>query len=367
MRVVYEVSKELARMGHDVTIYTNEIEKDRQIHVDGVNVCYFRCIKLPLIGNFNIHISLDMYNTIRENITKFDVVHLHECRGFPHIYIWRYCQKYNIPYVIQTDGALPKAIVGQSIYIKIIKYIYDFALGDSVLHDAAKLIAVSKEEANYAKKLDINSGKIVIIYCGMDVQSFNALPLSGSCKLKYNVHGKLILYLGRLSESKGIDFILKAFSELSKEYENITLIIAGPDYGYKSKIQKFIIDLDLKEKVKLIGFVEDSEKLALYVDADLFIHTVRYMGGVGIAPLEAILCNTPCIVTDECGEIIKESNSGFCVNYGDITELKEQMKFVLNNPEIGKRMASNGRTYIQKNLTWDKVVRQIEEVYKEVI
>jgi len=55
------------------------------------------------------------------------------------------------------------------------------------------------------------------------------------------------------------------------------------------------------------------------------------------------------------------------VNYGDITELKEQMKFVLNNPEIGKRMASNGRTYIQKNLTWDKVVRQIEEVYKEVI
>jgi glycosyltransferase involved in cell wall biosynthesis len=91
------------------------------------------------------------------------------------------------------------------------------------------------------------------------------------------------------------------------------------------------------------------------------------MGGVGLTPLEAILCNTPVIVTDGCGELIKEANAGYIVNYGDIIDLKERMKFVLENPKEGGKLVNKGKKYIKENLVWDNVLKHVEEIYENCI
>lgn len=46
------------------------------------------------------------------------------------------------------------------------------------------------------------------------------------------------------------------------------------------------------------------------------MHTVQYMGGVGLTPLEAILCGTSVIVTEECREVVKKANCGYLVKHG---------------------------------------------------
>jgi glycosyltransferase involved in cell wall biosynthesis len=177
----------------------------------------------------------------------------------------------------------------------------------------------------------------------------------------------MILYLGRIHKSKGIDFVITGFSNLINEISDVIFVIAGSDDGYKAELEKLIEKLNLSDKVKFTGFVDEKDKISTYVDADLFVHTVRYMGGVGLTPLEAILCNTPVIVTEECGEVIKEANCGYLVEYGDVNDLKEKMKRVIENPEEGKEMVERGKKYIGENLTWDKVVRRVEVVYEDCI
>ncbi|CAD6491077.1 MAG: D-inositol-3-phosphate glycosyltransferase [Candidatus Argoarchaeum ethanivorans] len=293
-----------------------------------------------------------------DNIKNFDVVHLHDFRSYQNSVVYKYTKKYGIPYVLQAHGSTPRMIEK-----KRLKWLFDVAFGYKILKDADGVIAVSKEEAEYDKQMGVNDGKVSVIYNGMDIESFKTLPIYGKFKKKYDINGKMILYLGRINKSKGIDFVIKAFSKLVGEVNNIILVIAGSDDGYKPELEKLIEKLDLNDKIKFTGFVDEKDKIAAYVDADVFVHTVRYMGGVGLTPLEAILSGTPVIVTDECGEVIKEANAGYLVKYGDINALKEKMKSVIENPGEGKEMVERGEGYIRENFMWDEVVRKVEEIY----
>jgi glycosyltransferase involved in cell wall biosynthesis len=125
--------------------------------------------------------------------------------------------------------------------------------------------------------------------------------------------------------------------------------------------------MGIEASVRFTGFLSESCKKAAYADAVMFVHPVRYMGGVGLTPLEAILCGTPIIVTDECGEVIKDANCGYFVGHGDVTGLKEAMKALIENPAQGKEMVDRGAKYIREHLPWEKVATKFEEVYESCV
>lgn len=359
VNVCYNLSKHLAQRGHTVTIITTDFEFDKEyaksIEDAGVRVIPFHCIvniKLFLI-------SPSIKKWLKQEIAKYDVVHLHDFRSYQNIIVYDYIKKYKIPYVLQPHGSTPRVIEK-----KRLKWLFDIAFGYEILMNADKVIAVSKEEAEYDRKMGAKDEKILVIYNGMDIESFRDLPEFGLFRTRYNINGKMVLFLGRIHKSKGIDFVINAFAELVNEDEDdIVLVIAGSDDGYKAELEKLILMVNLKDKVKFTGFLEERDKLSAYHDADLFVHTVQYMGGVGLTPLEAILCNTPVIVTEECGEVIKEANCGYLVVYRDIEGLKGQMKRIIENSEERKEMVDRGKEYITKNLTWDIVTDYIFEIY----
>lgn len=361
VNVCYNLSKYLVKCGHDVTVITTDFEFSREyaraIEREGVQVIPFHCI-----ANIALFLySPSMKSWLEKNVQNFDIVHLHGFRSYQNNIVHYYTKKYNIPYVLHAHGSLPRRQKRR------LKELFDWFWGNKILRDTSKLIAISKEEAKDARQMGLDAQKISVIYNGMDIKYFRDLPRHGEFKKRYNIKGKIILYLGRIHKLKGIDFVIKVFSKLVKEMKDPVFIIAGPDDGYKSEIENLIKALDLNDKIKLIGFLDDKDKLSAYLDANLFVHTVRYMGGVGLAPLEAILCGTPVIVTKECGEVIKEANCGYFVRYGNINDLKEKMRYLLENPMEGEKMVRRGKEYIYKNLIWDKVVKKVERVYEDCI
>lgn len=362
VNVCYNLSKQLVKRNHEVTIITTDFEFDRKyaesIEKEGAQVIPFHCI-----ANIRLFlISPSMKKWLKSNIKSFNVVHLHNFRSYQNSVACKYTKKYDIPYVLQAHGSTPRMIEK-----KRLKWLFDVVFGYKILKDANRVIAVSKEEAGYDKQMGANDEKISVIYNGMDIESFKNLPRYGKFKKKFCINGKMILYLGRINKSKGIDFVIKAFSKLVEEVNNIIMVVAGSDDGYKPELEKLIQKLDLNDKIKFTGFVDEKDKKSAYVDADLFVHTVRYMGGVGLTPLEALLSSTPVIVTDECGEVIKEMNAGYLVKYGDVNALKEKMKSVIENPGEGKEMVERGERYIRENFMWDEVVRKVEEIYLSCI
>ena len=363
VNVCYNLSKHLAKRGHEVTIITTDFEFDEEyaksLEEAGVEVVPFHCIvniKLFLI-------SPSMRKWLRDNIQNFDVVHLHNFRSYQNNIIYNYTKKYSIPYILQAHGSLPRIIEKQKL-----KKLYDWVWGNKILKDASNLIAVSKAEVEQYKQMDINGDKIITVPDGIDTEVFKDIPTYGKFREKYDIkEDRIILFLGRIHKRKGINFLIKSFSELTKEMSDVILVIVGSDDGYKIEVEKLIKSLNLDNKIKFIGYVDEKDKLSAYVDGDVLVYPGIFEI-FGLVPFEAMMCGMPVIVTDDCGcgELVREANCGYLVKYGEIEGLKKQMKYVIENPEEGEEMVKRGKRYIMENLTWDEVVEKVLKIYSEV-
>ena len=359
--VISNLSKHLAKRGHDVTIFTTDFELDEEYikSLDSFRVVPFHCI-----ANIGLMlISPEMTGQLKKEIRDFDVIHIHSSRSYQNIIVRHYARKYKIPYVLQAHGSVLPIFQKERL-----KRIFDIFFGYRILRDASKVIAVSKSEVEQYKQMNIDGDKIVIVPNGIDIEAFKDLPTHGNFREKYDIkEDHMILFLGRIHKVKGIDFLIKSFSELTKEMNDVVLVIIGSDDGYREEGEKLIKTLNLGNRIKFVGFVDEKDKLSAYIDADVLVYPAIHEI-FGLVPFEAIICGTPVIVADDCGcgELVEESGAGYLVRYGDIEGLKEKMKWVIENPEEGKEMVERGKKYIEENLIWDKVVGKVEKVYEGI-
>ena len=227
--------------------------------------------------------------------------------------------RYGIPYVLQPHGSLPRIIEKQGL-----KKLYDWVWGNHILKDASKIIVVSKVEMEQCKEMGIDDSNITIIPNGLDIKRFKNLPRYGQFREKHGIRKKhMILFLGRIHKIKGVDFLIKSFGCLVKEIEDVVLVIAGPDDGYRKECEKLVKDLNLRDSVKFVDYVDNV--VVAYQGVDVLVYPAIYEI-FGLVPFEAIMCGTPVIVTDDCGcgELVKEAGCGFLVKYGDVHDLKKK-------------------------------------------
>ena len=362
--VPYYLSKELSKRGYEVTIITTDFEFDEEyaktVQKEGVKVMAFKCV--ANIGLFLI--SPSMKKWLKIEIKKFDVIHLHNFRSYQNVVVHHYAKKYGIPYVLQAHGSVLRIIEKQKL-----KKIYDMFWGYKILKDASKVIAVSNIEVEQYKQLGAGENKIDVISNGINIESFKNLPERNQFKRKYGIREKyMILFLGRVHRIKGIDFLIKSFSRLTKEIDDTVLVIAGQDDGYKREAKVLAKNLGLHGRVKFTGSIDGKDKLPAYVDADVLVYPSIFEI-FGLVPFEAIMCGTPVIVTDDCGcgELIKEAKAGYLVHYGDVEGLEDKILEAFAHPEDCKRMVKSGKEYIIKNLSWDNIATQMTRVYSDAL
>jgi glycosyltransferase involved in cell wall biosynthesis len=176
------------------------------------------------------------------------------------------------------------------------------------------------------------------------------------------------MFLGRIHFIKGIDFLVESFHELTRERNDIILVIVGPDDGYKSNLEELIDKLNLSEKILFTGNLTGKDKLSALVDANVVVQTSRYEQGAWV-PFEAILCNTPIIVSSNsgAGEDVRKIDAGYLVEWGDKRELKDMIQYVLDNPTQAASKTRKAKEYIKANLSLNKKIEEYEKLYRECI
>jgi glycosyltransferase involved in cell wall biosynthesis len=361
--VPYELSKELVKQKHDVTIITTDFCFDLQyadtIRAEGVTV-----ISFPCIANFGLFLySPTMKIWLDQNLKGFDIIHLHNFRSYQNVVIRIFAMKYGIPYIVQAHGSVLPFFEKQNL-----KKLYDFVWGDKILTDASQCIAVSKVEKDQYLKMGVPEDKIEIIPNGIDVSEYTCLPERGMFRKKYGIttDEKIILYLGRLHKSKGIDFLINGFSSLLDHYYNVKLVIAGPDEGFRDILIQQVKNLKIDNSVIFTGPLYKNEKWEAFVDADILVYP-GILEIFGLVPFEAIMCGTPVIASNDCGcgEIIEEANCGYLVKYGDANQLKDQIIKIIDNPQESSNFVRTGQKYINKNLNWANLIRKFESLYNK--
>ena len=367
-RVVYEISKKLVERGHDVTVYTTDgyksrldVKKNKPVDVDGIKTYYFRNLSSYLTREMVLLIPYYLPIVARREIKKFDIIQIHEQRTILAIIIHRYAKKYGIPYVLQTHGSVLPTFQKQRL-----KKIFDLLFGYKILRDASKVIALTKTEVEQYKKMGVNENKIELVPNGIDLTEFENLPKRGEFRRKYLIKDeeKIVLFVGRLHKTKGIELLVKTFADLSKELNDIKLVLIGPDDGYQSILERITRDLKIDTKVVFTGFVTNNEKMAAFIDADVFV--TPSFSGFPVTFLEACACGTPIITTSNGDKLDWiHDKVGYVVEY-DKDRLQNAIFKVLSDEGSRKRFGEEGKRLVREEFGWDNVIRQIEDIYLTV-
>lgn len=364
--VAYEVAKRLAKRGHEITVYTTDaMDKGHRLdggikNIGGVKVFYFKNISNLLAWNQRITISPGMIPIVRNEIEDFDIIHIHGFRDFQSIVIHHYAQRYDIPYILQPHGSVPRLGKG------VLKRCFDLIFGYRILKDSDKILVLNKTEGEQCKVMGVNENRIKIIPNGIDLSKYHNLPERGLFKERYNIKEdeKIILYLGRIHKSKGIELLVKAFAEVLKNVKDLKLVIVGTDDGYLPTLRALTNSLNISNSVLFTGFLTHEEKLLVYVDADVFV--TPSFTGFPLTFLEAMACGVPIITTNK-GDFIEgiDNEVGYVVQY-DEKELKNALFKILTDDGLRAKFRRNCREKIRE-YDWDTIIDEVETLYMAII
>ena len=369
VKVSYDISKELVKNNHDVTVYTTDVYnshsrlnyKTNPEMIDGIIVYRFRNIS-NFLSKKNFSFAPMMYFFLKSHIKEFDIIHLHEYRSVQAIFVSHLARKSNIPYIIQAHGSVLPTFEKQWL-----KKIFDIFWGKKILFEASKCIALTKKEAEYYQIMGVPKKNIVIIPNGVHIEEYKELPNLGNFRMRYDFQKdtKLILYIGRIHQSKGLDLLIDAFNELIQERINCKLIMIGPDDGYLQQIERKINNFRLHEKIIIIGFIPINEKIEALVDSDVFV--TPSFSGFPITFLEACACGLP-VITSTHGDSLDwiDNNVGFVVEY-NLSRLKEAILKIIDDEAVSKKFSNQGKRLVAEQFNWNAICDQIEMNYREVI
>lgn len=208
----------------------------------------------------------------------------------------------------------------------------------------------------YIKKGMFNESKAKVILNGssngFEVDYFKRDKVKqnhvSTIKKEYQISDNDFVYcsIGRVVRDKGINELVKAFSQLQKEKSNTHLLILG---NYEQSLDPIlpatVEEINNNFYIHHVGYQADIRPFLLV--SDVLVHA-SYREGFGNVIAQAGLMNLPCIVTNICGpnEIIKEGINGNIIPRKDTDALYYKMKFYYDNRDEVRRMGSNARELI---------------------
>lgn len=207
--------------------------------------------------------------------------------------------------------------------------------------------------------------KIEVIFSAVDFERFASVKAAQNSSVKDNE--LLITFVGRLTESKGLHYLIDAIKHLqtsNSELVPFKVIIAG-DGPLKKKLEDFIRKSGLTDQISLLGHITKIE--SLLASTDIFVLPSLYEG-FPLALLEAMASGCAIIGSNAGGipDIIVNSNSGFIVNRGDSRALAERIKMLLIDKELRLKLGMNGREHVRKKFRWVNTARSIYQIYKRI-
>ena len=204
-----------------------------------------------------------------------------------------------------------------------------------------------------------------LIEYGLSADNIKVLPHfidSNSYKDK-KISGNYILYFGRLSEEKGLKFLLKAMSKLP----GIKLKIAG-SWSDDKELRRYIY----KHKIRnadLVGFKEANELRDLIFGCKFSILPSLWYEVFGLSIIESFAAGKAVIASNIGGirEVIKNNYNGLLFNTGDEEDLIRKINLLWNNSALCRTLGRNARKSSKKDYNGNGYYQKLIKIYKNLI
>lgn len=289
------------------------------------------------------------------NMNSISLIHGNCIWMMPSIYIGMTARKYSIPLINSTHGCFSERAMS---YGKLHKYIFWHCFQRAALNQSDCFHATSIEEYKDIRRLGFTQ-PVAIISNGVKID-YHLPP-----KPKNEV--RVLLYLGRINQIKGLDMLLPAWSRVHDKFPKWTLKIVGPDNnGYLAKMCSLSSSLKLRN-IEFIGEQTGIEKTMLMRNSDLFI-LPTYSENFAMTVVESMAVETPVIVTKGApwGKL-EDKQAGWWIDI-NTDAIEECLNCALSKTDEDlKKMGVNGRKWMESDFSWKEIAKKMEITYDWII
>ena len=304
--------------------------------------------------------GIDPVVSIKDLDMDFDIVHLHDTLPVLIRRSVKRARKEKIPVVTTFHNDYIKT----SLSGKMLKRIRWAIQGRRTLHASDARIALTPYYANHLKGRGVRK-TIDVLPNGFEPVAEDAVRPS-SLPDGSEEH-PLLVFVGRLSEQKGLDVLMDAWDVLCQQGEPPARLAIAGSGELNEWLDERIASSTYPDSIAKLGRVEDAEKRWLFEQAKGVLIPSRFEG-LPTVLLEAMHAGAPTVMADvnDLGRLVTEPNAGISVSPGDSQSLVQAITTLLEADEHQLKTWSDNGHEASKPYLWSNVVDDLLEVYKRV-
>ncbi len=286
-----------------------------------------------------------------------EVVHVHGLWRLHYLQAARFARRSGLPVLVSVHGMLHDlALQEKPVPKRIARWLYQ----DDLLRHARCLHVTAKKEADEIRRLGFE-GPFAVIPWGVDVPPGDR---SGTFSAASIVEPTTVLYLGRLTPSKGLEVLLRVWARIADRFPNARLVVAGsgPE-SYRDALAALASDLGVSRSVEWRGPVDGDARERVFREATLLVLPSSYEN-FGLVVAEALVRGVPAIAThgSPWSSLIEQS-CGWWIPVG-VDPLADALAEALGRPADDLRaMGERGRRFARANFAWDTTARAMRALY----
>ncbi|MDD5331729.1 MAG: glycosyltransferase family 4 protein [Candidatus Nanoarchaeia archaeon] len=226
-----------------------------------------------------------------------------------------------------------------------------------LIYKNMKFITISESSKEDFVKLGLNKNKIEIVNPGVEYHGL---------KKEEKTKEPTICFVGRLNKYKSIPVLIKAMPLVLEKIKNAKLLIVGRG-DKEEELKRLVKELKLENSVKFLGFIPNPELSKIYGSSWVLVNT-SLKEGWGLTAIEASASGTVVINSNVPGlkETVKDDETGFLYEYGNVKELSEKIIKVLIDSKLRKRFEDNGIKFA-KQFEWERSREKFGSIIKNLI
>jgi glycosyltransferase involved in cell wall biosynthesis len=236
---------------------------------------------------------------------------------------------------------------------------------------ATRIVAISKVvEQVLVEKEEVSAKKVVLLHHGFDLALFSEVQAEQikAVIVRNNIPaeaGPKIGVVSRYTYLKGIQYIVRGFSSVLKEYPNAHLILANARGDYASEIKVLLAQLPPHSYTEIL-FEHDIP--ALYKLFDVYVHTPvdEHSEAFGQTYVEALAAGVPSVFTlsGVAGEFIKDKKNALVVPYKDEKAIAGGIKMLLQKASLRRKLVENGQLSVTPGFALERMIKDLITLYK---
>ena len=393
---LYYLTRELARMGHEVHVlagppypelddkviahnlktysywsYHHEKEdflfkRNPLSYFHPVNFYEFVSTRIALSSlllTFSVRAWMKLRELSREH--RFDIVHdnqtlsygnwLMQASGFPIVATIHH------PLTIDLQNALQQA---DSLYEKARRILWSpWVMQKLTARSMPQVIVVSETSRKAVQEaFDLDPQRMHVVYNGIDTERFRPLP-------DVERQSGLILYVGNSEDrNKGARYLLEALRLLQDDRRDFQLAFVDHKKERLKLAPRLVKQFGLSSRVHFTGRLSNEQLVRIYNQAEIVVSPSLYEG-FGLPAAEAMACGTPVIATTGGAfpAVIDHDKTGWLVPPGDAKALADAIRKLMDDKQLRDRLSKASRKSILARFSWRKAAEETLAVYEKML